>query len=215
MARRANRSQPVLNKNVPTCNHCPTRSFLASRKPGATSIATVTSKWRALITKFRPNLSATRSGSDGTAAVYESSTSRWNRSKSIAGLNQVALAVLGARGLHAPVISSCRYWISRAAVIGEQCGQWAQGAFERRGAESLRSIMGLCALIKQHSATAINTACSKALKAGTYRFKDLRRLIGSPSVQQVFGFAENHPLIRDLTIYSNFITQFYTHEQHP
>ncbi|HXO98497.1 MAG TPA: IS21 family transposase [Chthoniobacterales bacterium] len=74
--------------------------------------------------------------------------------------------VLGARGLHAPVISSCRYWISRAAVIGEQCGQWAQGAFELRGAESLRSIMGLCALIKQHSATAINTACSKALKAG-------------------------------------------------
>ncbi len=123
--------------------------------------------------------------------------------------------VLGARGLHAPVISSCRYWISRAAVIGEQCGQWAQGAFERRGAESLRSIMGLCALIKQHSATAINTACSKALKAGTYRFKDLRRLIGSPSEQQVFGFAENHPLIRDLTIYSNFINQFYTHEQHP
>jgi hypothetical protein len=123
--------------------------------------------------------------------------------------------VLGARGLHAPVISSCRYWISRAAVIGEQCGQWAQGAFELRGAESLRSIMGLCALIKQHSATAINTACSKALKAGTYRFKDLRRLIGSPSEQQVFGFAENHPLIRDLTIYSNFINQFYTHEQHP
>jgi transposase len=55
MARRANRSQPVLNKSVPTCNRCPTRSFLASRKPSATSIATVTSKWRALITKFRPN----------------------------------------------------------------------------------------------------------------------------------------------------------------
>jgi hypothetical protein len=53
--------------------------------------------------------------------------------------------VLGARGLHAPIISSCRYWISRAAIIGEQCGQWAQGAFELRGAESLRSIMGLCA----------------------------------------------------------------------
>ena len=73
--------------------------------------------------------------------------------------------VLGARGLHAPVISSCRYWISRAAVIGEECGQWAQGAFELRGAEALRSIMGLCALIKQHSATAINTACAKALSS--------------------------------------------------
>jgi transposase len=123
--------------------------------------------------------------------------------------------VLGARGLHAPVISSCRYWINRAAVIGEQCGQWAQGAFELRGAEALRSIMGLCALIKQHSATTINSACSKALRAGTYRFKDLRRLIGQQSEQKAFAFADSHPLIRDLTAYSNFINQFHTHEQHP
>src|SRR5207237_542665 len=62
--------------------------------------------------------------------------------------------VLGAGGLHAPVISSCRYWISRAGVLGEECGQWAQGAFDLRGAESLRSIMGLCGLIRNHSATA-------------------------------------------------------------
>jgi transposase len=121
---------------------------------------------------------------------------------------------LGAGGLHAPVLSSCRYWISRATVLGEECGQWAQSAFNARGAESLRSIMALCSLIKRHSASAINTACSKALKSGTHRFKDLRRLLGNPSEQQTFGFAENHPLIRDLTIYSNFINQFHAHEQH-
>jgi transposase len=120
--------------------------------------------------------------------------------------------VLGAAGLHAPVISSCRYWISRAGVLGEECGQWAQGAFELRGAESLRSIMGLCGLIRNHSATAINGACSKALKAGTYRFKDLRRLIGEQSEQRIFAFADNHPLIRDLTVYSHFINQFQSHE---
>jgi len=123
--------------------------------------------------------------------------------------------VLGAGGLHAPVISSCRYWISRAAVLGEECGQWAQAAFDARGAQALRSIMGLCGLIKQHSATAINTACAKALKAGTHRFKDLRRLLGQQAEQKLFGFADNHPLIRDLTVYSNFINQFHTHEQHP
>jgi hypothetical protein len=118
--------------------------------------------------------------------------------------------VLGARGLHAPVLSSCRYWISRAATIGEECGQWAQGSFELRGAQALRSIMGLCALSKQHSASAIDTACSKALKAGTYRFKDLRRLLGEQSEQKAFTFAEHHPLIRDLTVYSNFINQLHT-----
>jgi transposase len=119
---------------------------------------------------------------------------------------------LGAGGLHAPVISSCRYWISRAGVLGEECGRWAQGAFDLRGAESLRSIMGLCGLIKRHSATAINGACAKALKAGTYRFKDIRRLIGEQSEEQVFPFADNHPLIRDLTVYSNFINQVQHHE---
>ena len=112
------------------------------------------------------------------------------------------------------MLSSCRYWISRAAVLAEECGQWAQAAFNARGAESLRSIMALCGLIKRHSANAINTACAKALKSGTHRFKDIRRLLGNPSEQQTFGFAENHSLIRDLTIYSNFINQFHTHEQH-
>ena len=75
--------------------------------------------------------------------------------------------------------------------------------------------MGLCGLIKNHSASAINDACSKALKAGTYRFKDLRRLLGQPTEQKVFAFADNHPLIRDLSVYSNFINQFQSHEQHP
>ena len=53
------------------------------------------------------------------------------------------------------------------------------------------------------------------LKAGTYRFKDLRRLLGQQSEQKVFAFADNHPLIRDLSVYSNFINQFHSHEQHP
>lgn len=120
--------------------------------------------------------------------------------------------ILGAGGLQGPVYSSCRYWISRAAVLGEECGQWAQVAFDLRGAEALRSIMALCGLIKHHSASTINNACAKALRAGTHRFKDLRRLIGEQAEQKVFGFAETHPLIRDLTIYSNFIHQFHTHE---
>jgi transposase len=118
--------------------------------------------------------------------------------------------VLGAGGFHAPVMRSCRYWISRAGVLGEACGQWAQGAFDLRGAESLRSIMGLCNLINRHSAGAINAACSKALVAGTYRFKDLRRLIGqSRPEQKAFSFADEHPLIRDLSVYSHFVSQFH------
>ena len=115
---------------------------------------------------------------------------------------------LGAGGLSAPVQSSWRYWINRAAVLGESCGQWAQQAFNSRGPESLRAIMGLCQLIKKHSAVALNTACAKAIKGGTYRLKDVRRLMGEQPEQTAFGFAETHPLIRDLSIYSEFINQY-------
>jgi len=112
---------------------------------------------------------------------------------------------LGAGGFSAPVLSSCRYWVSRAAVLGEQCGQWAQSALDARGPESLRSIMGLCGLIRKHSGAVLNTACTKALKSGTHRLKDVRRLIGEQSEQTAFGFAQSHPLIRDLKSYSDFI----------
>jgi hypothetical protein len=112
---------------------------------------------------------------------------------------------LGAGGLSAPVLSSCRYWISRAAVLGDACGAWAEHAFNARGPESLRAIMGLCELIKKHSAVALNAACIKAIKSGTYRLKDVRRLLGEQTEQSAFGFAENHPLIRDLKTYSDFI----------
>ena len=97
--------------------------------------------------------------------------------------------------------------MSRAAVLGEQCGQWAQAAVDARGPEALRSIMALCSLISKHSAVVMDTACGKALRSGTRRFKDIRRLIGEQAAQSDFGFAESHPLIRDLKIYTEFINQ--------
>jgi len=112
---------------------------------------------------------------------------------------------LGTGGFAAPVISSCRQWVNRAAVLGEQCGQWAQAALDTRGPESLRSIIALCKLINLHSSAVIDGACGKALKTGTYRFKDIRRLIGEHAQQSTFGFAESHVLIRDLKTYSDFI----------
>lgn len=112
---------------------------------------------------------------------------------------------LGAGGFSAPVRLSCRYWISRAVILGEHCGQWARAAVEARGPESLRSIMGLCSLTRTHSAAAIDTACGKAIKAGARRLKDIKQLIGAPTQQESFAFAQSHPLIRDLKTYSDFV----------
>ena len=114
---------------------------------------------------------------------------------------------LGAGGFSAPVRSSCKYWVNRAAVLGERCGEWAQSAVDVRGPEALRSVMALCGLIKTHSASSLNTACAKAIKNGTYRLKDIKRLLGEKTVQGDFSFAESHPLIRDLNVYRDFINQ--------
>jgi transposase len=128
---------------------------------------------------------------------------------------------LGVGGFSAPVRSSCKQWVNRAAVLGEQCGQWAQAAVDARGPEALRSIMALCGLIKKHSALALDAACGKALKSGTRRLKDIKRLIGEQAVQSDFGFSESHPLIRDLKIYTEFINQqqnqnpYHHHDPHP
>lgn len=113
--------------------------------------------------------------------------------------------ILGVAGMSAPVLSSCRWWIGRAALLGEACGRWAQASVDRRGPEALRSIMGLCHLAKKHTAATIDAACHKALKAGIRRLKDIKRLIGEPNQQDNFAFAHHHPLIRDLRTYSEFI----------
>lgn len=122
---------------------------------------------------------------------------------------------LGAGGFSAPTLSACRYWVNRAAVLGEACGQWAQSAVDARGPEALRAVMALCGLINKHSGPVLNSACERALKTGARRLKDIRRLIDENAAQQnTFGFVEDHPLIRDLKIYSQFLSDHHTTNPH-
>ena len=86
-----------------------------------------------------------------------------------------------------------------------------RGPFDTRGPESLRSNMALCGFINKHSAAVLNGACIKALKNGTHRIKDIRRLIGEQAEKSSLNFVLSHPLIRDLTAYSGLIN----HPQQP
>lgn len=122
---------------------------------------------------------------------------------------------LGVGGMGRTVGGSCRYWESRAGLLGEHCGLWAQTAFEGRGPEALRAVMGMCNLVRAHSASALDAACAKAMKAGTRRLKDIRRLLGESASQEELDFGKEHPLIRDLGIYSAFVDQHQHHNQEP
>ena len=114
---------------------------------------------------------------------------------------------LGAGGWSTPVRGTSRHWVAQASLLGEHCGQWAQAAADARGPEAIRAIMGVCRLVRKHSASALDCACAKALKNGCHSYKGIKALLGQQTEQTDFGFAQSHPLIRNLITYSDFISQ--------
>ena len=117
---------------------------------------------------------------------------------------------LGVRGLHGTIKENADYWHSRAAALGEAAGRWAQRALEQRGAEAIRSIMGLCQLAGKRRATDINTACAKAMDAaaGLPAFRAIKRLLeaGNQAPGQLhMELREVDPIIRPLCAYADFI----------
>jgi hypothetical protein len=53
----------------------------------------------------------------------------------------------------------------------------------------------------------LDCACAKALKNGCHSYKGIKALLGQQTEQTDFGFAQSHPLIRNLITYSDFISQ--------
>lgn len=122
---------------------------------------------------------------------------------------------LGTGGHSRPVIASCRYWVERISLLGSACQQWGQAQVENRGPEALRSLMGLWSLRKTHSSAALDAACRRAQAAGACRLKDIKRLLAEPASATQMTFTECHPLIRELTIYGDFITHYAQNAQNP
>ena len=117
---------------------------------------------------------------------------------------------LGVRGLHGTIKESADYWLSRAAALGEAAGRWAQRALDARGAEALRSIMGLCQLAEKRRARDINAACAKAMDvaANLPSFRTIKHLLeaGDQAPGQIqIELREVDPIIRPLSAYSDFI----------
>jgi hypothetical protein len=117
---------------------------------------------------------------------------------------------LGVRGLHGTIKESADYWCSRAAALGEAAGHWAQRALDARGAEALRSIMGLCQLAEKRRASDVNAACAKAMDsaAGLPSFRVIKHLLeaGDQAPGQVqMELREIDPIIRPLSTYADFI----------
>jgi transposase len=102
--------------------------------------------------------------------------------------------------------------------IGPKSRAWAEAVLKSRGIEGVRVLMGLISLGKQQSRQAVERACEIALNHGSYHLRSLRQLIKSHSgssgtVQQVFEFASEHPIIRPVADYEQWLNEALTQQQ--
>lgn len=93
------------------------------------------------------------------------------------------------------------YLLDRCRLIGPLTGTWAQAMHEARGPQGLRVLLGLLQLAEKHPSEALEKATRLATHHGTWRLRDVKRLLDQPGNVVQLDFLETHPLIRSLEAY--------------
>jgi transposase len=93
------------------------------------------------------------------------------------------------------------YLLDRCRLIGPLTGTWAEAMHQTRGPQSLRVMQGLLQLAEKHPMVELEKAARVATHHGTWRLRDLKRLLELPGNVVQLDFLETHPLIRSLEAY--------------
>jgi transposase len=100
-----------------------------------------------------------------------------------------------------------QWLLNKIRLIGPQSHRWAKNVIDVRGVTGQRALLGLRSLCKKHTAQEIENACQKAVAGGTYRLQTVRKIIEQDgSGQQTMAFIDEHPIIRDMSDYQDFLT---------
>ena len=91
--------------------------------------------------------------------------------------------------------------LDRARLIGKHSGTWAEAMMKNRGPQGIRVLQGFLQLAAQHAPIHVEAAAELALTHGGWHLGEIKNLLRSPSAQNQFQFAQEHPLIRDLSHY--------------
>jgi transposase len=96
--------------------------------------------------------------------------------------------------------------LGKVRCLGPHSSRWAEAVIQQRGVEGVRVLQGLLALASRHPVAALEHACDIALSHGAYHLRTLRALLARDVPrQEQFAFLEEHPLIRDLSAYGQFV----------
>lgn len=96
--------------------------------------------------------------------------------------------------------------LAQTRRLGTHSARWSEAVIAVRGIEGVRVLQGLLSLARRHPGAAIERACEVAAAAGAYHLRTIRTLIQRHvDQQQQFDFMSEHPLIRDLADYGQFV----------
>jgi transposase len=90
--------------------------------------------------------------------------------------------------------------------LGPHSLRWAEALIQARGVEGVRVLQGLLNLAHRHPCDAIERACDIALSHGAFRLRTVRALLDRAAPrQEQLPFLEEHPVIRQLAAYGQFV----------
>ena len=97
--------------------------------------------------------------------------------------------------------------LKRIAVIGTYSEAWAKAMLANRGEIGLRVLLGLHSMARKNTASEIESGCRRALDAGEFRLRDVRKFMVQDCEQGSFEFLDEHPLIREMDFYGEIVKQ--------
>jgi transposase len=93
-----------------------------------------------------------------------------------------------------------------ALRLGPKSAAWGEAMIQARGIEGTRVLLGLLSLANRHSTWAVEQACETALSYTAFHLRSIRALVKRQGPQQeVLPFLSDHPVIRPLTEYGQFV----------
>jgi transposase len=98
------------------------------------------------------------------------------------------------------------YLLGKVRLFGPHSFRWAEATLKEHGIEGMRRLQGLIALGGKHDIEAIEAACDTAWRSQELRLRTVKKLIARQTQkQQTLEFIEEHPVIRPLHEYREFL----------
>ncbi len=104
--------------------------------------------------------------------------------------------------------------LARTERAGRHIGALCQGMYRNQGEVSVRRILGVLSLAKKYGAASVDDACAAALEVEVFEYRFVRRYL-ERRPQNPLGLRQVDPLIRQLTLYRDFIADKTKEENQP